>query len=156
MMADEPQMNVERSGDDIEVKIKAPSGEHLDMDDRDPTKMNEFVRVAFEEVFAEPEGMHSFDAIWRYAFITFTGVKFWCYRITTCICGIPCAVCWGIEFACLTFWHVWYVVPYTKAWLISINWLQRLWQIWISCFMDPLFDSFSRIFSNIKVTVNRD
>ncbi|XP_077981671.1 caveolin-1-like isoform X1 [Glandiceps talaboti] len=155
-MSEDAQMEVSRSDDEVKVTIKAPTAEHLDMQDRDPTRMNDLVKVQFEEVFAEPEGMHSFNTIWKYAFITFTGTKFWCYRITTAICAIPCAFCWGIEFACLTFWHVWYVVPYIKAWLICLYWLQRMWQIWISCFLDPFFDSVSRIFSNIRVHVSKE
>ncbi|XP_070562442.1 caveolin-3-like [Ptychodera flava] len=145
-----------RSENEIDVKITAPSSANLDMVDRDPTNMNEFVKVSFEEVFAEPVGMHSFGGIWKWAFITFTGVKFWCYRLTTLICGIPCAIFWGIEFACLTFWHVWYVVPCTKAWLIVIQWFQKLWQILIGCFLDPLFESIGRVFSNIKVLVRKE
>ncbi|XP_077981672.1 caveolin-3-like isoform X2 [Glandiceps talaboti] len=155
-MSEDAQMEVSRSDDEVKVTIKAPTAEHLDMQDRDPTRMNDLVKVQFAEVFAEPEGMHSFDGVWLWSYKCFVGTKFWCYKICTLICALPFAFCWGIHFACLTFWHVWYIVPCTKVYLISIYWFRKLWEIYIKCYCDPQFDSCSRFLSNIKVWISKD
>ncbi|XP_071800297.1 caveolin-1-like [Asterias amurensis] len=134
------------------VNIHAPTVEQLDLHDRDPTDMNKHVRIWFEEVLAEPEGMHSFDRVWRASFVTFTTVKFWCYRFCTLLCGVPFALCFGVYFACLTFLHVWYVVPCIKSCLIVLHWAGKMWTICVRTFCDPCCESFGKIFSNIQLT----
>ncbi len=134
------------------VNMHAPTVDHLDLRDRDPTDMNKHVRVWFEEVLAEPEGMHSFDRVWRASYVTFTTVKFWCYRVCSLLCGVPFALCWGVYFACLTFLRVWYVVPCIKSCLIVLHWASKMWTICIRTFCDPCWESFGKIFSNIQLT----
>lgn len=46
-------------------------------------------------MFAEPEGMHSWDPVWRYSYLTFFNSKFWCYRLITLLCAVPAAILWG-------------------------------------------------------------
>ncbi|XP_038048591.1 caveolin-3-like [Patiria miniata] len=137
------------------TRVHMETVEQLDMRDRDPTDMNKHVRVWFEDVLAEPDGMHSFDRVWRYSFITFTFVKSWSYRICTLLCGIPFSVCWGVYFACLTFLHIWYVVPCIKSCLIVLHWASKLWTLLIRTFCDPCFESVARVFSNIQFTSYR-
>ena len=45
----------------------------------------------------------------------FTLVKIWCYRITSIILALPCAVCWGLHFACLAFCQIWCCIPCLKV-----------------------------------------
>ncbi|KAL9972048.1 hypothetical protein ACROYT_G018287 [Oculina patagonica] len=81
-------------------------GHKLDMRDRDPTAMNDHVKVFFQDVFAEPDGSHSIDGVWRTSFSTFVATKYWCYRILTAVCGVPTAIMCGIYFACLSFDYI--------------------------------------------------
>ncbi|XP_038059568.1 caveolin-3-like [Patiria miniata] len=135
--------------------------EQLDMWDKDPTDVNKHVRIRsvwFEEVLAEPDGMHtcSFDRVWRYSFITFTFVKSWSYRICTLLCGILFSICWGVYFACLTFLpHIWYVVPCIKSCFIVLPWASKLWTLFIQTFCDLCFKSLARVLSNIQFTSYR-
>ncbi|XP_022087739.1 caveolin-3-like isoform X2 [Acanthaster planci] len=147
-----PMMN-ERQFEHTRVHVE--TAEQLDMKDRDPTDMNKHVRVWFEEVLAEPEGMHSFDRVWRFSFVTFTTVKSWSYRFCTLLCGVPFAICWGVYFACLTFLHIWYVVPCIKSCLIVLHWASKLWTLCIRTFCDPCYESMAKIFSNIHLTSYR-
>ena len=45
----------------------------------------------------------------------FTVTKMWCYKITSLILGVPCAVIWGIYFACLAFCTSWCCMPCIKS-----------------------------------------
>ncbi|XP_072023990.1 caveolin-3-like isoform X2 [Amphiura filiformis] len=136
-------------------KMDAPGTEELDLLDRDPTSLNTHVRVGFEEVFAEPYDMHSFAGIWATSYVVFVNAKFWCYRILSAFCGIPFALCWGVYFACLTFCHIWYVVPFLRGWVIALHYISRLWAICIRTFCDPFFESLGKIFSGFRIYMNR-
>lgn len=103
-------------------------------------------------MFAEPEGSHSFDGVWRASFATFVGTKYWCYRILTAIFGIPTAILCGCYFACLSFDYVWCVMPCLRGYLIELQCLGKVFTIMLRTFCDPLFDSLGRMFGGIKVT----
>ena len=45
----------------------------------------------------------------------FTVTKMWCYKITSLILGVPCAVIWGIYFACLAFCTSWCCMPCIRS-----------------------------------------
>ncbi|XP_033118625.1 caveolin-3-like isoform X2 [Anneissia japonica] len=124
--------------------------------ERDPNHVNEDVRVGFEEVFAEPNGMHSFDMVWEYSFLTFSSSKLWCYKIITAFCSLPFSLCWGIQFACLTFCHIWYVMPCLKMWNIILDWVGKIWSNCIRTFADPLYESAGRVLGNIRITTRTE
>ncbi|XP_072026422.1 caveolin-1-like isoform X1 [Amphiura filiformis] len=132
-------------------QVKEPVPAELDLEDRDPTEMNEFVKVSWEHVFAEPKDVHSYPTVWINAFKCYRGSKFWCYRICTLICGIPFAFIWGITFAMITFWHIWCVVPSLKAYMIEIVCLRKVWSVCIHTFLDPCYESMALMFSRIHV-----
>ncbi|XP_013409414.1 caveolin-3-like [Lingula anatina] len=134
-------------------KVIAPFA--LDMTDRDPTNMNDHLKVLFEDVIAEPEGTHSFQTIWRTSFATFSATKKWTYRILSAICGVPCAFCWGIHFACLTFCNVWSVVPSIKSYGIQLKAIGTVFGMCIRTFSDPCFESFGRIFGRMHLDLVR-
>jgi len=99
------------------------------------------LQVQFDELFAEPEGSHSIDAVWRASHMVFTGTKHWCYRILSAIFAVPCAFCCGLHFACLTCDHIWTVQPSLKSCSINIYLLRS--------FGNCLFDLFVTHFVNL-------
>ncbi|EDO41786.1 predicted protein, partial [Nematostella vectensis] len=109
------------------------------------------LQVFFQDVFAEPEGTHSIDGVWRTSYKTFVATKYWCYRIITAIFGIPTAILCGCYFACLSFDYIWCVMPCLRGYLIELQCLGKIWGLCIRTFCDPLFESFSKIFSGIRV-----
>ncbi|GFN93511.1 caveolin [Plakobranchus ocellatus] len=130
------------------------SGQEYDIDmvNRDPNNLNDHVRVLFEEVLGEPDGAHSINCVWNCAYKCFNGCKGCCYKLMTTICGIPLAVCWGCEFAYITFLHVWYITPCMRAYMINCGCMQKFYGTCLQCFCQPLFEAFGYCFSNIRVT----
>ncbi|EPQ14850.1 Caveolin-1 [Myotis brandtii] len=113
-------------------------------------------QIDFEDVIAEPEGIHSFDGIWKASFTTFTVTKYWFYRLLSAIVGIPLALLWGIYFAIVSFVHIWVVVPYIKSFLIEIQCFSRIYSICIHTLCDPLFEATGKIFSNVRISVQKE
>ncbi|XP_075040237.1 caveolin-3 [Mixophyes fleayi] len=148
-MAEEQSYYEERISKDILTK-------EIDLVDRDPKRINEdVIKVDFEDVIAEPYGTHSFDGVWKASFTTFTVTKFWCYRLLSALIGIPLSVIWGVLFALISFCHIWAVVPCIKSYLIEIQCVGRTCSLCVHTFCDPLFEALGKVFSAIKVTLQK-
>lgn len=121
---------------------------------RDNNRISTFYlsQVFFQDVFAEPEGTHSIDGVWRISFQAFVNSKYWCYRIITAILGIPTAVLCGIYFACLSFDYIWCIMPCLRAYIIELQCLGKIFGLCLRTFCDPLFESVAKIFGGIKVS----
>uniref|UniRef100_T1J6V1 Caveolin n=1 Tax=Strigamia maritima TaxID=126957 RepID=T1J6V1_STRMM len=123
----------------------------LNLLDRDEKKVNEQVNIQFDDVIAEPDGSHSFDAIWRVAFVTFSGTKFWLYRLLAAIFALPCAVCWGITFALISFCHIWALSPFFRILDIFFYVIKRIWSGIIQTLCNPVFRSIGMVFSSVRI-----
>ncbi|XP_019638221.1 PREDICTED: caveolin-3-like [Branchiostoma belcheri] len=129
-----------------------PSEFGLDMDMRDPNNINEHTKVLFEDVFAEPEGTHSADGVWRWSFKCYNGSKSCCYKTLTYICALPVACCWGCEFACLSFCQIWAMIPCIKTCNITLASVKQIWGSLVHTCLDPCNESCALCLSNIKIT----
>ena len=67
--------------------------------------------MTFEDCFAEPDGAHSADCVWKCAYKCFEGGKNLLYMILTFLCAIPAALYWGCLFAKVAFTHIWCITP---------------------------------------------
>ena len=110
-----------------------------------------FTKVFFQDVFAEPEGSHSIDGVWRTSFRAFVLTKYWCYRIITAVCGVPTAIFCGIYFACLSFDYIWCIIPCLRAYTIELQFLGKLFSLCVRSFFDPFFESVGKIFGGVKI-----
>ncbi|XP_035242843.1 caveolin-3 [Anguilla anguilla] len=129
----------------------------IDLINRDPKLINEdVVKVDFEDVIAEPDGTHSLDGVWKASYTTFTVSKYWCYRILSAIFGIPVSLLWGFLFACISFCHIWAVMPCIKCCLIENQCLSRMYSICVHTFCDPLFEALGKVFSTIRVALRKE
>ena len=45
--------------------------ETLNLDNRDPNNMNNYLQVEFDDVLAEPKGLYSAPCVWKNAFNCF-------------------------------------------------------------------------------------
>ncbi|CAL1528173.1 unnamed protein product [Lymnaea stagnalis] len=124
----------------------------IDMINRDPNGLNDHVKVLFEDVLAEPDGAHSYKCLWNCAYECFNCWKGCCYKTLTLLCGIPLAIYWGCEFAIITFWHVWYISPCMRAYMINCGCLQKFYGACLQCYLQPLCDACGYFLSNIRVT----
>ncbi|XP_029991257.1 caveolin-3 isoform X2 [Sphaeramia orbicularis] len=113
-------------------------------------------QVEFEDVIAEPDGTHSLDGVWKLSYTTFTVSKYWCYRILSAVFGIPVALLWGFLFACISFCHIWAVVPCIKSCLIESQCVSRIYSLCIQTFCDPFFEALSKICSNVRVALRKE
>uniref|UniRef100_A0A667WS60 Caveolin n=1 Tax=Myripristis murdjan TaxID=586833 RepID=A0A667WS60_9TELE len=129
----------------------------IDLINRDPKLINEdVVKVDFEDVIAEPSGTHSLDGVWKTSYTTFTVSKYWCYRILTAILGIPVSLLWGFLFACLSFCHIWAVMPCIKSCLIESQCVSQIYSLAVHTCCDPLFEAVGKIFSRVRVALHKD
>lgn len=112
--------------------------------------------MEFEDVIAEPDGTHSLDGVWKLSYTTFTVSKYWCYRVLSAIFGIPVALLWGFLFACISFCHIWAVVPCIKSCLIESQCISRIYSLCIQTFCDPFFEALGKIFGSIRVALRKE
>uniref|UniRef100_A0ABI7W0J2 Caveolin n=1 Tax=Felis catus TaxID=9685 RepID=A0ABI7W0J2_FELCA len=143
---------------DLEAQIvKDIHCKEIDLVNRDPKNINEdIVKVDFEDVIAEPVGTYSFDGVWKVSYTTFTVSKYWCYRLLSTLLGVPLALLWGFLFACISFCHIWAVVPCIKSYLIEIQCISHIYSLCIRTFCNPLFAALGQICSNIKVMLRKE
>uniref|UniRef100_A0A8C5WJ90 Caveolin n=1 Tax=Leptobrachium leishanense TaxID=445787 RepID=A0A8C5WJ90_9ANUR len=113
-------------------------------------------RVDFEDVIAEPEGTHSFDGVWKTSITTFTVTKYWCYRVLSAIFGLPLALLWGFLFACLSFCHIWAVMPCVKSYLMEIQCVGQFYSVCVRTFCDPIFEAVGKALSGIRVAMRKE
>ncbi|XP_069142570.1 caveolin-1-like [Argopecten irradians] len=123
----------------------------LDMSNRDPNSINENVKVAFEDVIAEPEGAHSCGFIWRLSYCCFNCGKLCAYRCLTFFYGPCIAVYWGCEFAFIAFEQIWLVTPLLRVFAIYCGSCQKLFGIILNCCLAPLCTTCGLFFSQINV-----
>ncbi|CAL8353248.1 unnamed protein product [Boreogadus saida] len=154
-MADQYQFN---SNEEKMVKDHLDRNtKEIDLINRDPKQINEdVVKVEFEDVIAEPDGTHSLDGVWKLSYTTFTVSKYWCYRILSAIFGIPVALLWGFLFACISFCHIWTVMPCIKSCLIESQCISRIYSLCIQTFCDPFFEALGKIFSSVRVALRKE
>lgn len=113
--------------------------------------MSLYFQTAFDDVLAEVDGTHSIDCIWKASYACFHGCKSCCYNIFTFFCGIWIACFWGLDFALISFAHVWCVTPVLRMCMIHFNLCQKTFGTWVNCCCAPCCEVFSLIFSNIRV-----
>ena len=95
----------------------------------------------------------------------FKSSKLTCYRILSTICAIPCAIYWGLTFACISFCHIWCLAPWLKALHTNLHCTQQVSDtlsdhririqiiaIVVDTFIKPIVDVLARLLSAIHVT----
>ncbi|XP_036286864.1 caveolin-3 [Pipistrellus kuhlii] len=152
-----PTMMAEENTDLEAQIVKDIHCKEIDLVNRDPKNINEdIVKVDFEDVIAEPVGTYSFDGVWKVSYTTFTVSKYWCYRLLSTLLGVPLALLWGFLFACISFCHIWAVVPCIKSYLIEIQCISHIYSLCIRTFCNPLFAALGQMCSSIKVLLRKE
>ncbi len=103
----------------------------------------------FHDVIGEPPGAHSADCVWKNSFKCYTGGKNCCYTVLTFICALPAALCWGCQFACITFNQIWCVTPFVRCFNMLFVCLARIYSTVVHCYCDPINESMALIFTQI-------
>ncbi|XP_055521969.1 caveolin-3-like [Leucoraja erinacea] len=126
----------------------------IDLVNRDPKHLNQEM-VEFEEVTAEPEGLHSALGVWHLTHTTFTVSQYWCYRVLTALCGVPAAILWGFLFACGIFWQVWAAVPCVRCHLLGLHCLARTFPVCLRAVCDPLSLAAGGVMHSLRLALGR-
>uniref|UniRef100_A0A8D0GNI1 Caveolin n=1 Tax=Sphenodon punctatus TaxID=8508 RepID=A0A8D0GNI1_SPHPU len=113
-------------------------------------------QVDFEDVIAEPAGIHSFDGVWKASSSSFTLSKYWCYRLLSGALGLPLALLWGFLFACVSFCHIWGAVPCVKSYFIEVQCCGRCYALCVRTFCDPIFQAVGKACSNVRVALRKE
>ncbi|RVE71327.1 hypothetical protein OJAV_G00050770 [Oryzias javanicus] len=119
--------------------------------DRDPNDVNAHLKVAFEDVIAEPASTHSFDSVWVGSHAAFELVKFACYRLLSTLLAVPVAFVLGLLFGVLSCVHIWLVGPVIRVLLTFLPPAQTVWRKLLDSFVAPLYHSMGKSMSSIQV-----
>lgn len=150
-------MDTELNHNEEQMLRRDSRTKEIDLINRDPAQINQdVVKVEFEDVIAEPYGTHSLDGVWKVSHTTFTVSKYWCYRLLTALLGIPLSLVWGLLFACLSFCHIWAVVPCTKSCALELQCTGQMYSLIVHTFCDPVYEALGKIFSKIKVGLHKE
>nr|XP_002121873.1 caveolin-3 [Ciona intestinalis] len=135
-----------------EKKEKKP--DTTDYVNRDPRNLQESVKVNFADIIAEPSGAHSFNTVWGTSYKVYSVTKYWVYRIMTLVFGVPCALIWGVYFACLAFLSIWWIMPCIRCLGIKINFIGKIWSLTVRTILDPVFESIGLLLSRIRIVMS--
>ncbi|XP_063425020.1 caveolin-3-like [Mytilus trossulus] len=130
---------------------QASTSEEVDLVNRDPNSINAHLgSLWFNDVIAEPDGIHSIDCVWKLSSKCFELWKKLCYIIMTTCCGMCIAAEWGCEFAYIAFYHIWFITPCMKVLEINCGVCQKIYALCINCCMYPLCEACGAIFNAFK------
>ncbi|KAM7438534.1 Caveolin-1 [Porites harrisoni] len=120
--------------------------------DRDPLGNNDFIQVAYSDVICEPPAAHSPQCSYQFTKGVYASTLSLTYGILTLLFGGLLSFIYGLSCGVISFFFVWLVTPFVRAWLILLGLAGKVWLSFVKCFYDPCFESCGRIFSNVNIT----
>ncbi|XP_076357552.1 caveolin-1-like [Tachypleus tridentatus] len=123
----------------------------LNLDNRDPNTLNEYLQVEFDDVIAEPEGTYSVNCVWKTAYKIFTGTKNCCYKFLTILCAFPIALAVGCSFAILSFQHIWCIGPALRHFRINCHIIRLYVRTCLDSCLAPCCTDMGLFFSRIRI-----
>ncbi|VDN81353.1 unnamed protein product [Brugia pahangi] len=127
--------NFEREKDETK-KSRMSIG--LDLENRDNKGLNNHIIMNFGEVFAEPDGSHSFNWTWLVTNRVFTATSVSIYKLLAAFIAIPFAVFFGILFAVFAVISVFLCTPLGVLLTIPLNGFSKCWDFVICRFLNPI------------------
>uniref|UniRef100_A0A915MTJ6 Caveolin n=1 Tax=Meloidogyne javanica TaxID=6303 RepID=A0A915MTJ6_MELJA len=131
----------------------------LNMVQRDDRKLQEGIDFGFEQIFGEPDAVHSINGVWRTTITVFLAVRNFIYKLFSLIFAVPLAILFGILFALISVLGVYFFVPIGRLLSIPLGWLAKVWSTVIGAILDPVCRSCGLLFGNVKVSrygINHD
>jgi len=123
----------------------------LNMFHRDDKNLHTAVDLGFEDIFGEPDAVHSIDRVWRITYRVFTALRTFFYKLFTLIIAIPSAILFAILFALVSALHVFCCTPLGRLAAIPFGWLAKVWQVLVNAVFNPLFTSCGLCCSGISI-----
>uniref|UniRef100_A0A0R3S0T8 Caveolin n=1 Tax=Elaeophora elaphi TaxID=1147741 RepID=A0A0R3S0T8_9BILA len=113
----------------------------INLENRDDKNLNNHITMDFGEVFAEPNGSHSFNWTWLATNRVFTATSSIIYKLIAAFIAIPFAVFFGILFAIFAVISVFLCTPLGVLLGIPLNALSKSWDFIICRFLNPITKS---------------
>ncbi|XP_069065535.1 caveolin-2-like [Pleurodeles waltl] len=162
MMSGDPFTEYNMEEEDRELKPQRPvppppaSAEKPPLpENRDPRGINDYLKVDFSNVLAEPGSFHSFDKVWTWSDILFEATKLWCYRVISLLCAVPVSLLSGFLFAFVGCMHIWCAMPCIQLCTRCMPPVRTLWASILDIVIAPLCTSIGRCFSLIYLRVSK-
>lgn len=115
--------------------------------------LNLFIfQIKFDDVLAEPDGLESPDCVWTTSHECYTCSRNCCYTVMAGLCGWFLSIYWGLNFAIMSFAHVWCATPCARNFSINCNAFQRCFGHVVTCCLAPFCEVCSIGFSRIVIT----
>ncbi|XP_056462441.1 caveolin-2-like [Gadus chalcogrammus] len=125
-------------------------------ENRDPKAVNSCLKVAFEDVIAEPASVRSFDRVWVWSHALFEVSRVWCYRLISLLLAVPVSLVAGLLMALLSCLHIWLIMPCLQLCVINMRWVQVLWASVLNIAIGPFFTSMGKCCGSISIRIARD
>jgi len=114
-----------------EKKEKGPNcidliSKDLDLGNRDSNNVNVEIDLDFDDVLAEPKAAQGFEWVWRLAFVVFSQIRIWIYKIFAAVVALPCAILWAMVFALITVIHVWILSPANRLFDLILALIRKI------------------------------
>ncbi|CAH3014441.1 unnamed protein product [Porites evermanni] len=136
-----------------ELDMKSQPTQEDFQDDRDPRGNNDYIQVAYSDVICEPPATHSPQCSYQFTKAVYANTSNLTYSILTLLFGGPLSFIYGLSCGVISFFFVWLVTPFVRAWFILFGLAGKLWMSIVKSFYNPLFEAFGRFFSNINITL---
>ncbi|KAI1724923.1 caveolin domain-containing protein [Ditylenchus destructor] len=119
---------------------------------RDDRSLQTGIDLAYEDIYGEPDSVHSMDGIWRTNYAVFQTVRSFFYKFFSFIIAIPLAIVFGVLFALVSALSVFLCIPAGRLFSIPVGWIFKAWSYLVSSIFEPVFRSISHVFGNVKIS----
>ncbi|CAL8336880.1 unnamed protein product [Lota lota] len=125
-------------------------------ENRDPKAVNSCLKVAFEDVIAEPASVRSFDRVWVWSHALFEVSRVWFYRLISLLLAVPVSLLAGLLLTLVSCLHIWWIMPCLQLCVINMRWVQVLWASMLNIAIGPFFTSMGKCCGSISIRIARD
>jgi len=124
----------------------------IDLTHRDDRNLQTSIDLSYEDIYGEPDSIHSLDKVWSINQKIFVSVRSFFYKLFALIFFIPLAIVFGLLFALVSATSVFVFVPVGKLLTIPFGWVFKAWSFLVTQILNPIFQSVSHAFSNVKIS----
>ncbi|CAD5218823.1 unnamed protein product [Bursaphelenchus okinawaensis] len=123
----------------------------LDFVHRDEQNLHTAIDFGFNDVFGEPDALHSWNCVWKTTHNVFTGIRNAFFKLFTVIICLPSALFFGILSALFTTLSVYVVLPAARVLSIPFFWIVGLWKYLVANVVAPCFAAVGQCCGGIRI-----
>jgi len=119
--------------------------------ERDPNHINTHLQVMWDDIVGEPEGIKSLDCTWNCSRSCFQCTRNGCYILLTLLMAPCLAFGAGLNFACLSFQHIWCNGPGLRVCKIQFAFARKINKVVMAAVVAPCTEAMGLVLSKAKV-----